>query len=295
MSAPCLPVFYDEAMVAVVDCFSPSAHKPSAVVRHWESIGLPHHIHPVEPVTAEDFYRVHHRAYVDGVLEGRIPNGFGLVDPAVTRSLFFTSGSVLSAARWALENRAMACSPASGFHHAGYHRGGNYCTFNGLMVAAAALRDAGLVKRVGILDLDCHYGNGTDSILEETRSDDWVVHFSAGLEFYEADRILPFFRRLANELHLMRECDLILYQAGADPHVADPLGGWMDDAELEQRDRLVFEWAVQNGKPLVWNLAGGYRRDSRGGLAPVLDIHTRTARAHLDALAGSRDHPQRQT
>lgn len=272
-------------MAVVVDSFSPSALKPAEVINHWQSSGLPLCLHPVEPVQVADFHRVHDPRYVDGVLEGRIPNGFGLVSPAVTNSLFYTSGSVLSAARWALTHQAPACSPTSGFHHAGYYRGGAYCTFNGLMVAAAALKAAGQVNRVGILDLDCHYGNGTDSILEETGAGAWVLHFSAGREYFELDQVAPFFRRLATELHLMRDCDLVLYQAGADPHIADPLGGWMTCEELEQRDRLVFDWVVRHRKPLVWNLAGGYQKDDSGGIRPVLDIHTRTARAHLQSLS----------
>lgn len=285
MSPPRLPVFYDPAMAVAVDSFSPSALKPARVVEHWQAIDLPMDIFPVEPVTRADFERVHDPHYVAGVLEGRLPNGFGTTDPAVAATLPLTSGSLLSAARWALERRAIACSPASGFHHAGYHRGGYYCTFNGLMVAAAALRADGAVARVGILDLDCHYGDGTDSILRETGAEGWVVHFTAGAEFHESPQVHGFFRRLGHELARMEICDLVIYQAGADTHRADPLGGWMTDAELELRDRMVFRWAVQRRMPLVWNFAGGYQRDRRGSIAPVLAIHTRTARAHLEAMA----------
>ena len=57
--------------------------------------------------------------------------------------------SLLSAARGALSNGLVACSPTSGFHHAGYESGYGYCTFNGLMVCALALKAEGKVSRVG--------------------------------------------------------------------------------------------------------------------------------------------------
>jgi acetoin utilization deacetylase AcuC-like enzyme len=74
-------------------------------------------------------------------------------------------------------------------------------------------------------------------------------------------------------------CDLLLYQAGADPHIDDPLGGWMSTAQLAQRDRIVFETAAEMGFPVAWNLAGGYQRDASGGIEPVLQIHRNTMQA----------------
>jgi acetoin utilization deacetylase AcuC-like enzyme len=74
---------------------------------------------------------------------------------------------MLAAAEYAVLHNEVVCSPTSGFHHAEYRNAGGYCTFNGLMVTALALKDAGLVNRVAILDCDAHYGNGTDSIIKQ--------------------------------------------------------------------------------------------------------------------------------
>jgi acetoin utilization deacetylase AcuC-like enzyme len=60
----------------------------------------------------------------------------------------------------------VACAPVSGFHHAGYYTARGFCTFNGLMAAAVQLRKDSRVHRVMILDLDQHYGDGTDDILQ---------------------------------------------------------------------------------------------------------------------------------
>ena len=58
----------------------------------------------------------------------------------------------------------------------------------------------------------------------------------------------------------MSGCDLILYQAGADPHIDDPLGGWLTTKQLQQRDKRVFSASAEWKIPVAWNLAGGYQR-----------------------------------
>ena len=85
--------------------------------------------------------------------------------PSVARSLPWTSGALLSAARHTL-SQGIACAPVSGFRHASYSHGRGFCTFNGLMVTAAKLLSEKLVDRVIILDCDQHYGDGTEEIIQ---------------------------------------------------------------------------------------------------------------------------------
>ena len=73
----------------------------------------------------------------------------------------------------------------------------------------------------------------------------------------------------------MRGCDVILHQAGADPHIDDPVRGWLTTAQLFERDRRVLGAAQGVGMPVAWNLAGGYQWPLR----KVLDIHDNTMRA----------------
>ncbi len=81
----------------------------------------------------------------------------------------------------------------------------------------------------------------------------------------------------------MKDCDVILYQAGADPHIDDPLGGWLTTRQLFERDQHVFESAAELGIPVAWNLAGGYQTPLR----KVLTIHDGTMMAcvatHIDS------------
>ena len=164
-----MKVFYrSEQTARNISTFSPSAEKPTQVVRDWLQRGLIQEsdVLSFEPVTRTDLKRAHDAAFVDGVLDLSIDNGFGNRNAQVAASLPYTSGSLLAAARHALEYRENVCSPTSGFHHAGYNSAEGFCTFNGLMVTALALLEQGAVRSIGILDCDVHYGNGTDDIVK---------------------------------------------------------------------------------------------------------------------------------
>ena len=275
-----LPVFYTPKMVADSGSMSPSAAKPAQVVAHWLACGLPIDVIEPAPVTVDDLARVHDRTWVEDVLACREPNGFFNRSPEVAATLVYTNGSMLSAARYAIAHRTIAAAPCSGFHHAG-PRAGAFCTFNGLVVTACALVAEGLAKRVGIVDLDMHYGDGTDRMIAQHRID-FIDHFTAGADFTGAHQATLFFKQLPDRLRAMRDCDVILYQAGADPHIDDPLGGWLTTEELAERDRVVFR--ETHAIPLAWNLAGGYQVEPDGSIPRILEIHENTARAAISTL-----------
>ena len=276
-----LPVFYTPKMVADSGSMSPSAAKPAQVVASWLARGLAIDVIEPAPVTVDDLCRVHDRQLVEDVLACRADNGFGNRSRAIAATLPYTSGSMLSAARHAIAMRTIAAAPCSGFHHAG-RRPAAFCTFNGLVVTACAVRAEGLAKRVGIVDLDMHYGDGTDRLIEE-HGLDWIDHFTAGADYHSAHQAPAFFEQLPDRLRGMRDCDVILYQAGADPHIDDPLGGWLTTEELHRRDQIVFDELAT--VPVAWNLAGGYQVEPDGSIPRVLEIHENTARAALDVLA----------
>jgi acetoin utilization deacetylase AcuC-like enzyme len=264
---------------------SPSAWKPAAVIASWLEKQLPIEIVEPAPITVEQLCRVHDRKFVEDVITCRAANGFGNRSPEVAASLLYTNGSMYRAAQDAFTRGGIACAPCSGFHHAG-KTAGAFCTFNGLVVAAVALRDEG-AQRVGILDLDMHYGNGTDYLIEQHKLD-FIVHFTAGKTFHYAEQAADFFRELPLAIRSMSECEVVLYQAGADPHVDDPLGGFLTTAELAERDRIVFEMFDRLGVPVAWNFAGGYQVEPDGSIPRVLEIHENTARAALEVIGKAR-------
>lgn len=221
---------------------------------------------------------VHDPDYVNGILMGVRENGFGNTSPALAKSFLYTCGSLVDAATAAL-NQGITCSPTSGFHHAHYSESAGFCTFNGLVLTASKLmRDCGL-PRIAIIDADYHVGNGTNDILArigELRNG--ILHYSFGYHFHNKSQALQYLDRargIATDLGTFQP-SLIIYQAGADVHVNDPLGGVLTSQQLRERDRTVFGIAKQLRIPLVWNLAGGYQEDEGGTINPVLRIHLST-------------------
>jgi len=277
-----IPVYYSPEQVAEPQGASPSASKPRPVLESWRAQGYPIRVLEPQPVTVDDLALAHDRRYVEDVLALRAPNGFGNRSPSVARSLPWTSGAMLSAALAALESGQVACAPCSGFHHARYDAGAGFCTFNGLMVTALKLRALGRVARLGILDCDQHYGDGTDDIIDRSHARGWIQHITAARGYRRVAK--PFLAALPGLVESFEGCDLLLYQAGADPHVDDPLGGFLDDDQLAERDRIVFRGAHRLGLPVAWNLAGGYQDPLRN----VLDIHDRTMRECIEVYVTSR-------
>ncbi len=283
-----MKVFYRPEQVATSQQPSPSAFKPRLVVSDWQADDkINMDICSFEPVDPDIISFAHDPEFVRAVLACEMANGFGTRSADVAASLPYTTGSMVAAAEYALLHQEAVCSPTSGFHHAEYAHGMAYCSFNGLMVAAIAMHEAALVDRVGIIDCDAHYGNGTDHIRRKLDID-WIEHHTLGAhfhDFYDA-RNGRFEAWLDRSIEACMDCDLILYQAGADPHINDPLGGILTTEQMSQRDRAVFERLGH--LPLVWNLAGGYQVTQGATEAqrrePILALHRETARLHTAIL-----------
>ena len=276
-----IEVHYTPKQVSCPDSSSPSPPKQGLVVDDWVAQGLPISVVTPVPASLTEIKLAHFPSYVDGIQSCELPNGFRGRQKDVADSLPWTCGSPLSAARGALDSRGVACSPTSGFHHAGYESGYGYCTFNGLMVTALALKAEGRIGRVGILDCDQHYGDGTAEIIS-TLKIDWIRHVSA--EYWKAADARPFIDKLPEVVGSLPDCDLLIYQAGADPHINDSLGVFMTTAQMAERDEIVFSGAKSIGIPLVWNLAGGYQEPLSG----VLEIHRNTMAVVDDSYIGRR-------
>ena len=244
---------------------------------------MPIEIVEPEPVTIEQLCLAHDPLYVNGVLSLRLDNGFGTKSQAVADALPYTSGSMLSAARHVLEHGDVACSPTSGFHHACYQYGGGFCTFNGLMVTALTLKKEGKVNRVGILDCDYHFGNGTSDIIKKLNID-WIKHYTNGGQYKATlkEDAYTFLKQIPKMIADLSDCDIILYQAGADAHIDDPLGGFLTNDQMRERDLAVFKEAKSWNIPIVWNLAGGYQVElfpsGKTSIRKVLDLHDITMR-----------------
>jgi len=274
-----IPVFYSEHMLAETGSFSPSAGKPRYVLTAWQAAALPITLRSVTRASEKDICLAHDPVYVRGVLNGKLPNGFGSTSPEVARSLPYTSGAMIAAARAALEG-GCACAPVSGFHHAQYSAAGGYCTFNGLVITGAKLLAEDTVRRVLILDCDMHYGDGTEGILERIGLARSITNATFGRWFQQPSDAGAYLQRLREFVAGFDTFDLVLYQAGADVHVNDPLGGVLTTEQMIERDQIVFEAARASETPIAWNLAGGYQTP----LSKVVELHVNTMRECVKAF-----------
>ena len=266
-----IPVFYRPEMVADSASYSPSAAKPKIVIEHWLKDGTitAEQIHSFEPASRADFGLAHDLNYVDGILSCAAENGFGNRSQSVANSLPYTTGSMIAATQHVIQHGGFACSPTSGFHHAGRNQAAGFCTFNGLAVAAIMAAMQGV--KVGILDCDAHYGDGTDDILGSVPQLG-IKHHTFGLHFPPHQRAKQWKPWLMDAVSDLQSCDIVLYQAGADPHILDPLGGQLSSLDFCFREDYIFQ-ALKN---VAWNFAGGYTRDHNGDIPEVVAIHTKT-------------------
>ena len=182
-------------------------------------------------------------------------------------------GATLLAAETALAN-AVAANVGGGTHHAFVDGARGFCVFNDVVVAVRALRRAGRVKRVLVVDLDVHQGDGTHAAL---RTDSESFTFSVnGFRNYPFRRVpgdleldlpdgsrdgryLDGLARLLPQALARARPDLCFYLAGADPYAGDRLGRLALSKEgLAERDRLVHEALTRAGVPACVMLAGGY-------------------------------------
>jgi acetoin utilization deacetylase AcuC-like enzyme len=262
-----------------------------------------------QPVTESDLLRVHTREYVDAVRSGQ-PRELAESQkfpwsPELFSSVCLTSGGCLAAARRALRD-GVAAALASGFHHACADHGEGFCTFNGLIITADALLAAGEIRRIAVLDMDLHYGNGT-ALLAASRPhvfalsiygndywnnrpyrdvttrmhEDGDNHRSFALPA-RCDRA-TMLGIMNDALPLIGNAGLLLYQAGADPYFEDPFSPLaLDHEDLRERDRVVFDFARRNSIPIAWVLAGGYTAD----VSKVVKVHLNTLAACCEVYGG---------
>ncbi|XP_043975086.1 uncharacterized protein SYNPCC7002_A1628 [Gambusia affinis] len=225
---------------------------------------------------------VHTEDYLNNFISGRINEqeqrrtGFPWSEGIVRRCRYETGGTVL-AAEVALQ-RGLACSTAGGTHHAFPSYGSGFCLLNDLAVAAKYLMNSSSRKRtVLIVDLDVHQGDGTAFIFKDEPSvftfsvhcgknfpvrkqqSDLDISVEDGLEDKE------YLSTVAEHLPWLLETfrpDLVLYDAGVDPHWEDELGRLrLTDQGLYQRDLYVMKTVVKRGVPIATVIGGGYSRD----------------------------------
>jgi acetoin utilization deacetylase AcuC-like enzyme len=220
------------------------------------------------------------QAYCNGTLDAKAQRRIGLPwsRALVNRTCTAVAGTVLTA-KLALES-GLACNTAGGTHHAFPNYGSGFCIFNDLAIASRVLQQLGLVRQVLIVDLDVHQGDGTAVIFQD---DDSVFTFSMHCEVnfpgtkqkgdldvalsvgMEDDEYLQTLAKYLADLLSDVKPDLVLYDAGVDPHQGDKLGKLaLTDTGLFRREMQVLSTCLAGGYPVACVIGGGYCDDMNG-------------------------------
>lgn len=259
------------------------------------------------PASEGELALAHTPSYISAVLQGHLSGsqlreiGFPWSERMAERARR-SVGATIQAARVALRE-GVAANLAGGTHHASADKGGGYCVFNDVAVAARLMqaewhRLHRRLLRVAVIDLDVHQGNGTAAIFRDdptvfTLSLHGEKNFPFRKEPSDLDVNLPdgctdapYLAALDAALaelwtrHGDRPPGLIFFLAGADPHEGDRLGRLkLSTAGMAERDRRVFAAARERRIPIALSMAGGYGHD----LGTTVQVQVNTLREAIES------------
>lgn len=237
----------------------------------------------------------HHKSYWDKLIHVTLSKseeraiGFPITEKFIERGRHISSGT-LQGVDYAIRYGA-AMNIAGGTHHAFADRGEGFCCLNDQAVAANWLLAREPHRRILIIDLDVHQGNGTAAIFaNEPRVFTFSMHGArnyplrkeqSDLDIELPDGITdqPYLDLLRKHLPAIGEQfqpDFVFYQSGVDILQTDKLGRLnISQQGCRERDRIVFNWCKQHQLPVVVSMGGGYSPR----IADIVDAHVNTFRS----------------
>ena len=261
------------------------------------SITEDHFFHPAQ-LTEETILLTHTKEFWNKLQNQTLSRkeirniGFPMLPALVSRGLHISQGTI-DCALFAIEF-GCAMNIAGGTHHSFSDRGEGFCVFNDIAIASNYLLTNKLAKKILIVDLDVHQGNGTAKIFEK---EDRVFTFSMhGAKNYpvrkehsdldiglldktEDSEYLKILEANLTKLIDRVKPDIMFYLSGVDVLATDKLGRLsMSINGCKTRDQLVFEAAKKHEIPVAVSMGGGYSER----LADIVDAHANTFRVALD-------------
>lgn len=252
------------------------------------------HFQPEKKVEDAELLRVHTLTYVQSLKRSSTIARIAELDLLRWVPNCILQRNFLDPMRWATAGTMLgvdlamkygwAINLGGGYHHAKSDSSSGFCFFADINLAAQwAFEQYPTVKRLMVIDLDAHQGNGFEAIFKDDPRVDVFDMYNA--DIYPMDLPAAQWIRWRFPLrsgtverdymatlqaHLpaaiqQSSPDLILYNAGTDPYEKDLLGGLrVSAAGLAVRDQVVFEQVRHRGIPILMVLSGGYHRDSAG-------------------------------
>lgn len=229
----------------------------------------------------EELSRIHSLDYINSVIDEHCSNEWVGASAQLAHLAALFAGGTLTALDLLLSDEARTAIHFAGAkHHAQFDHSSGFCVFNDLAIAAdIATKDNG--KKVAILDIDGHHGDGTENLTKDnTKVLTYSIHhygifpgtgdkdeaefgiYNDPLTWDDGDDKLLIgvdrFVKLAKQFNP----DLIFLAIGADGHKEDPLTGLAYSVEgISKACRMVRESFPDH--PLLMGGAGGYLPDTR--------------------------------
>jgi acetoin utilization deacetylase AcuC-like enzyme len=238
--------------------------------------------------------RVHSSDYWDKLRTGTLSpseerrTGFPFSHALVARERTIMQGTVECTSF--AKSYGVAMNIAGGTHHAYADHGEGFCLLNDLALGAQHVLDTAMAKRVLIIDLDVHQGNGTAALFA---NDDRVFTFSMhGEKNYpmkkeKSDLDVGLADGCTDAAYLAQLCaslpriidafepDFAFFQTGVDVLEEDKLGRLsLSLYGCKERDRIVFEHCKRNAIPVVSAMGGGYSPN----IKTIVEAHANTFR-----------------
>ncbi len=214
--------------------------------------------------------------------------GFPLSKELVTREMTIAQGTI-DCVNYSLKN-GISMNIAGGTHHAFYDRGEAFCMLNDQAIAAKYLINKKLVKKIMIIDLDVHQGNGTASIFSANK-EVFTISFHGKKNYpfrkEKSDIDVEFDDNTDDQFYLNKlknlipnaidnfKPDFIFYLSGVDVLNNDKLGrlGLSIDG-CKERDKFILELCNKKSIPVQVSMGGGYSEL----LKNIIEAHSNTFR-----------------
>ena len=235
----------------------------------YEGVLEPEAFFAPEPVQCEHILNVHDPEYWGRLCTLKLSAkeirriGFPLSDTLLERELRIAQGSIL-AAESAL-SLGLGFNIAGGTHHAGSNWGEGFCLLNDQAIAAGYLLSRGWARKILIIDLDVHQGNGTAEIFRrDERVFTFSMHGANNFPFQkeQSDLDIPLPDNTADDTYLARleeiipkllsqvRPDFVFYLSGVDVLESDKLGKLkLSKAGCQQRDQYIYTQLSKAGLP----------------------------------------------
>lgn len=239
-------------------------------------------------------YAVHEKNYVDQLLQLTLDArevrkiGFPLSAALVERELRIANGTILGT-EFALQH-GVSFNIAGGTHHAYTNRGEAFCLLNDQAIAAQYLLNTYHFKKILIIDLDVHQGNGTAEIFKNNASVfTFSVHGKSNYPFKKevSDLDIALEDNTSDTAYLncinyhipnlieTLQPDFIFYLAGVDILETDKLGKLSCTIDgCKKRDEILLSYCFKNQIPVQVSMGGGYSPE----IKTIIEAHANTYR-----------------